>query len=151
MQVPWHLLKAILRFSEWCSTSMWHLCAAYWPAVYRQTGLAAGLKVCGCYSTLTSLEQLHCRMRNATTTLTLTKGLVRQSKYCYTHTQRHAQTHLCKHASTQVHTIIIHAQRHSPLASLVHAHAQHHTRVMEVVEAFFMSKGLFLVYHISPL
>lgn len=88
-------------------------------------------------------------MRNATTTLTLTKGLVQQSKYCHTHTN--ARTNTPKHTSAQTHTIIIHAQRHRLLASLVHAHAQPHTRVMEVVEVFFMSKGLLLVYHISPL
>lgn len=60
----------------------------------QKTGLGAGLKVCGCYSVLTSLEQLFCCMRNATATLTLTKGLVQQSKYCHTHKCAHKHTYV---------------------------------------------------------
>lgn len=114
---------------EWC-------CRSYRPACFQKTGLTEVPKVFGC------------SIAGAATRRDSHRG-ARSTQQILSHAQIQ-----CTFAPmwARIHTIMIHAHRHNPLASLVHAHAQPHTRVLEVVEvSFFMRKGLFLVYHISPL
>lgn len=98
-------------------------------------------KVCDCSRVFPSMLLICCYMRNSTTILTFTKGLIQQSKYCHAQTQVHAnvQTHLCFHISTQTHNSCTEAES----TSLVHLHTDTHTQLRwwELLRCFIRAKA----------